>query len=92
MLRILIDNVDNKQQETDNVSRETDLRQNQKRRTTGQKCSNKMKNAFNRLISRLDTAEEIHIFDSEIISKDKSKILSSVKVSFQNTLSHQTNI
>ena len=59
MLRALMKKVDNMQEQMGNESREIKtLRKNQKEMLEIKKTLTEMKNAFDRLISRLDMAEE----------------------------------
>ena len=73
MLRALIDKVDSKKVQMGNISRDGNLKKGPKEMLQIKNTSTERKKAFDRLISRLYTAEE-RIFESEVITQKPPKL------------------
>ena len=72
MLRTLINNFDNLQEQVGNVSREMEILRKNQKKCQRSKTVNKIKNASNEVVTRLDMAEK-RILKLEDMSTETSK-------------------
>ena len=89
MLRALMDKVDSMQKQTGNVSRDGNPKENQEEMVDIKNFVTEMKNAFDGLTSRLDTAEEsvsLRIQQQKVIKLKKKKKRTKTEKTEQNIL------